>query len=99
MIRVVTRPGQHRKALSSPGGILRSRNILVVKMIDRPGELAKMARGSPRGNQRGMIYIFGKAGDDGDSHRVDDHRRQEGFGYSRLIFRSRTAGRSGDRDG
>ncbi len=50
-----------RKALEKSGREFREQEILVVKMLDRPGELAKVARKLARsGVNVESIYLFGK---------------------------------------
>ena len=63
LIRVVTEDqASTRRALSRSGRDFSEQDILVVKMLDRPGELAKMARRLAReGISVESIYIFGKA--------------------------------------
>jgi hypothetical protein len=63
MVRVVTEDqASTRKALSRSGRDFSEQDIIVVKMMDRPGELAKMARRLAReGINVVSIYIFGKA--------------------------------------
>lgn len=77
MIRVVTEDqASTRKALSRSGRDFTEQDILVVKLIDRPGELAKMARRLAReGINVESIYIFGKArGMTEIAIAVDDHK-------------------------
>ncbi|MBM4249106.1 MAG: ACT domain-containing protein [Euryarchaeota archaeon] len=61
-IRVVT--GDHesaRKALSRSGREFSEQEILVVRVLDRPGELAKLARRLARSAVNvESIYLFGK---------------------------------------
>jgi hypothetical protein len=62
MIHIVT--GDHdsaRKALEKSGRDFREQDILVVKVLDRPGELAKVARRLAReAINVESIYLFGK---------------------------------------
>jgi len=62
MIHIVT--GDHasaRRALEQSGRDFKEQDILVVKVLDRPGELAKVARRLARSAVNvESIYIFGK---------------------------------------
>jgi len=62
MIHIVT--GDHasaRRALAQSGRDFKEQDILVVKVLDRPGELAKVARRLAREAVNvESIYIFGK---------------------------------------
>ncbi len=62
MIHIVTEDQDSaRKALEKSGREFREQEILVVKMLDRPGELAKVARRLARsGINVESIYLFGK---------------------------------------
>jgi hypothetical protein len=76
MIRVVTEDqASTRKALEKSGRDFTEQDILVIKLIDRPGELSKMARRLAReGINVESIYIFGKArGMTEVALAVDDH--------------------------
>ena len=78
MIRVVTEDqASTRKALSRSGRDFSEQDIIVVRMMDRPGELAKMARRLAReGINVESLYIFGKArGMTEIALAVDDHKR------------------------
>lgn len=62
VIRVVTEDhASARKALERSGRDFREQDILVVKVLDRPGELAKVARRLAReAINVESIYLFGK---------------------------------------
>lgn len=78
MIRVVTEDqASTRKALEKSGRDFTEQDILVIKLIDRPGELSKMARRLAReGINVESIYIFGKArGMTEVALAVDDHKK------------------------
>jgi hypothetical protein len=77
VIRIVTEDqASTRKALARSGRDFSEQDIIVVKMLDRPGELAKMARRLAReGINVDSIYIFGKArGMTEIALAVDDHK-------------------------
>jgi hypothetical protein len=78
MIRVVTEDqASTRKALEKSGRDFSEQEILVIKLIDRPGELSKMARRLAReGINVVSIYIFGKSrGMTEIALAVDDHHK------------------------
>jgi hypothetical protein len=62
LVRIVTEDmASTRKALERSGREFSEQDILVVKLIDRPGELAKISRRLAKGGVNvESIYIFGK---------------------------------------